>query len=164
MNAALAQRWAPDARAQLDVSLVAPGLYQGSEPPPGRALHDAGFDLVVFCAKEIQPDHGWYPGVDVVYCPLGDSREPMTDPEWELAVRCGQFVADWIETGGCADVTCAHGRNRSGIVTVLTLYLLEDNAFSGPELIHLVRAARGMPLGRPTLSNPSFVERLSRLS
>lgn len=144
----------------IDANRIAKGLYQGSFPAPGSSVQRAGFNAVVFCADELQPDPARYPGVRVLLCPLDDSGRPMLADEWSRAVQMGVRVAHLLDRGARVLVTCAAGRNRSGLVTALALYFGYGHA--PDKLAGIVRRARRAPSG-PALTNDYFVAALGSL-
>src|SRR5690349_1357478 len=66
---------------KLDASNVATRLWIGGRPPFDRDL--PGFDLLVLCARELQPDHVAFHGT-VIRCPLRD--DILDHPELTRAV------------------------------------------------------------------------------
>ena len=144
----------------IDASEIAPGLYQGSRPPEGDALRRAGFRTLALCAREIQGGH--YPGVRVVRCPLDDAE--LSGPEWSAAWRAAREVAAALPHGSVL-VTCVQGRNRSGLVSALVLYLVFG--VSSDTCVDLVRAGRDGDLARlgrgGALTNPSFARAIRAL-
>jgi len=131
---------------------IARGLYQGALPPPGPSAARF-FDLVVFCAMEVQPPVTDYPGVQLIQCPLKDDGSPMTADEWIRARQAGAEVAIAVLDGKRVLVTCYLGINRSGLVTALALRILE--AKPGSACVEHVRRSR---LG--ALRNRYFVDAL----
>jgi len=129
---------APD--CQIDASEIAPGLYQGSEPPRGHALRHCGFDTLVLAAEEIQPGSVDFPGVTVVHAPNNDDGSPITKGQWQTAVQAAELVARRVRGGERVLVTCAAGRNRSGLVSALALHML--TGISGAEAARIVKARR----------------------
>lgn len=150
----------------LDASPVYPAptrgalLWQGSRPPAGRAVADAGFEVLVLCALEHQ--RGGYEGVAVHRVALddaddgGDGARPLTQAEWTRARAMGHLVASGVRAGLPTIVTCNEGRNRSGLVVACAVHVL--SGLPGPECVALVRRARP-----GALTNPSFVRALRDL-
>lgn len=95
-------------------------LAMGSYPPPGSPIP---FDVLVLCAEELQPPASAYPGVTVLHVPLDDA-DPTGD-EILRAVAAGKNVAARLRQGARVLVTCAQGRNRSGLVVGLALEELD---------------------------------------
>ena len=140
----------------LDTNRIVSGLYQGAFPAPGHAVRDARFDVLVLCASEVQLSADRYPGVAVVHCPLWDGE--LKPAEWELAKRAANAVARAMLQQKRVLVTCAAGRNRSGLVTALALHLITGK--SGAECVrHVVRCRTNAP----ALTNFSFVRALCAL-
>jgi protein-tyrosine phosphatase len=101
---------------KLDASNVATRLWVGGRPPFERDL--PGFDLLVLCARELQPDRIAFHGT-VIRCPL---RDDMLDhPELTRAVLSARAVGDALIAGKRALVTCSAGLNRSALVASLAL-------------------------------------------
>ncbi len=139
----------------IEASQIAPGIYQGSRPPEGGALRRAGVRTLVLCAREIQD--GEYPGVHVVHCPLDDAE--LTSDEWRRAWRAAGEALARLPHGPLL-VTCAHGRNRSGLVTAIVLRLLYG--VPGDECVAVIRERRWSPWGG-ALTNESFVRAIRTL-
>ena len=148
----------PDPHARgLDADEVVDRLWQGSEPSRGIAVRDAGFDVLALCAQEIQ--QGPFPGVTVLRFSFDDDEEDhaITTLERLRAQAAASQVAAYYRAGMNVLVTCAAGKNRSGLVTALALNLLFG--WPGKRCIEAVRKARG----RDALGNDSFVEVLERI-
>jgi len=132
------------------VSRVAPGLYQGAEPPHGQILRRAGFSMVVLCASENQPPDDAFPGVDVVRVAGlrddGSERSPR-----EVYRRAAPAAARVAAHRGRVLVTCHWGFNRSGPVMALALC---QRGYRPEFAVAAVRRARP-PHG---LSNPVYVQ------
>ena len=140
----------------VEANRIAPRLHQGSAPPYGHVLYDAGFDLLVLCAEEHQPDALLFPGVEVVHCPMDDADRPPNNEELDYASTAAARAADVVRAGGRALITCWAGKNRSGFVMVLTLHNLTGR--SGQSCIRRVR------VGRPiALENAHFVAMLEQI-
>ncbi len=138
----------------LDATRIAPHLYQGSFPHPLTDLKRAGFDVLVLCAREVQPPPGSYPGVSVGRCPLID--RDCTDEEWQMAQRTAREVAERVKRGQRVLVTCAAGRNRSGLVVALALHHLTP--MSSSDIIKHIKTLR-----ENALTNREFCKMLERL-
>lgn len=143
----------------IEASRIGPRLYQGARPPPGHAVRAAGYDVLVLCAEEYQEAHR-YERVTVLGCPLNDDGSPMAREEWRRALKTSCVIADLVEHGARALVTCMAGRNRSGLVTALALWRL--TGADGRLCADHVRRARRAPSG-PALSNTYFYDALARL-
>jgi hypothetical protein len=157
---------------KIDATLIFPGLYQGSWPPPGHLLAEAGFKTLVLCAREFQPPHVMPPGMDamvglraanpfprvkVIYAPNDDNgAEPPQRADLALALRAAREVATSLKLGRKVLVTCWQGRNRSGLVSALAIHLV--SGCSGFHAVRIVQKAR-----RRALTNPQFTEILNRL-
>jgi protein-tyrosine phosphatase len=140
----------------IDATELLPELYQGSAPPPGSPVAAWGFDALVLSAKEFQPPAAAYPGVQIIRARLDDSGLPMTSDEWRQALRAAEHAANVVLRGGRVLVTCVMGRNRSGLVSALAIYLL--TGLPGTEIVREVKRRRP-----EALSNQWFVGALERL-
>jgi len=146
----------------LDADRIASRVYQGSMPPPGHQVRACGFDVLVLMASTEEYTHeGGYhpsdrsfPGVKVFHAPIDDGR--LTGPEWNTASRVAMQVAGYVRRGKRALITCRMGRNRSGLVTALTLHMLTGK--SGGEIVRHVQRHRA-----DALTNRSFVQALETL-
>lgn len=140
----------------IDATELMPDLYQGCAPPIGPTLAAWGFDAVVLCAREYQPATELFQGMRVIRAQLDDSGAPMTNREWEDAVRAASQAVNIYVKGGRVLVTCAMGRNRSGLVAGLVMHML--TGLPGAQIVRQIR------LRRPgALSNQWFVGALCRL-
>lgn len=137
---------------QFDATQIAPKLYQGSAPPPGNELRSRGFDVLVLCAEEIQPDAVHFPGVTVIYAPMDDG---FYVPE-HVAHPAAMKVARALRAGKRVLVTCAMGLNRSGLVTGLALWYAAH--WSGETCVARIQSNR-----RGALFNNTFASYLKRL-
>jgi len=134
---------------------IAPRLYQGSVPERGQLA----VDVVVLCAQEYQfpaSRYGSRPFGDtrVIRCPLTDANLPLSSGQVMRALRAAVEVARLWAHGSRVLVTCALGRNRSGLVNALALMELghsaeasmaavrkaRPNAIDNPHFEHLLRA------------------------
>lgn len=137
----------------LDVARVAPQLWIGSAPPPGKHVAQ-DFDCLALCSSGFQPPPGSYPGVKVLRAPFDDTEDP-TSGDLDTAIRAAGWTASKLECGRDCLVTCTAGRNRSGLVCALSLSMAGgvDPARAG----ELVREARG----EVALTNAAFVDFLN---
>lgn len=142
--------------SKIDAHRILPRLWQGSKPPVGHALRDAGFDVVVLCAFEYQPRSHRIPGVSVVHAPLDDHLQPLTTDEWKTILGAASFSADRLRSGDRVLVTCHQGINRSGIVTALIVCLL--TGMTGKQAVQHVRQRRP-----GALRNTSFAQHVERV-
>lgn len=124
----------------IEADRIAAGLYQGSKPLPGRSVAHLGFDVLVLCAYEYQPDAEQFPGVKVVRALLDDSGVPMTQAEWNEAAAAANVVSQELTLGRRVLVTCQQGINRSGLVTALALWQLSGK--SGADVVSHVQRRR----------------------
>lgn len=139
----------PIASNVTDAHRVWTRLWQGSMPR-GDALYQGGFDVVVLCAQEHQPRPHHYPGLQVVYAPMDDiegARESA--PSIALSANVARVLARYHRDGKRILVTCAQGRNRSGLTSAFTLQAL---GYPPVCSVELVRAAR-----RNALTNRTFL-------
>lgn len=135
----------------IDASNIAKRLWMGSAPPSDRDLPN--FDVVVLCALEYQPITMAFHG-PVVRCPITD--DIPSPRELEQAVGAARQTASALVAGKTVLVTCAQGRNRSGLVTGLALGLV--TRMRGKTIVDLIRTRRPS-----ALTNPHFVRVLERL-
>lgn len=142
----------------IDVSLVAPRLFVGAKPPPGRYRW---INVVVLCAKEYQPPSYAYPGLTVLRIPINDDPvHPLSDADTALVISNARTVARYLMSGACVLVTCRMGINRSALVAALVMQLVYD--MSAAEAIDQIRATRS----EWALNNPRFerlVQRFEKL-
>lgn len=129
-------------------------LAQGAFPGRTVAVFNA-WDVVVYCAEELQPKFSVMPnGKYVYYMPMDDDIYRPVPPRdvqklWPLAGK----VADHARRGHRCLVTCAMGANRSGLLMGLTLMRL--NGMSGSAAVDLIKARRRSGQ-QEALSNPMF--------
>lgn len=116
----------------LDVTHLAGPLWIGSHPLTlgpccdehdrharrGDALARAGFEVVVLCAEEWQPD---LPGVEVIHAGFDDDHSGLDEAQVNIAKRAAAKTARRISQGRKTLVSCWAGRNRSGLVSALAL-------------------------------------------
>ena len=148
---------------KLDADEIVPHLWQGALPPTGSAVSQAGFDLLVLCAREHQLPSVYFHDVEVVNAPNDDNEAfgPLTREKLRVALQAAHKVVETVKAGKSALVTCAAGMNRSGLVSALALHLL--HGWSGSKCIKQVRKKRGPRGGYRPLSNSDFTAALRRL-
>jgi protein-tyrosine phosphatase len=143
-------------RYGIDADRIIPGLYQGSRPSKGSALRLAGFDALVLCAGEFQPDAGAFPGMRVHHAPLDDHQYRITDDEWMQIISAAEFAMSNIHRNRRVLVTCQMGWNRSGIVNGVAVMML--TGCKADEAVRQIRRKRSKGL-----SNRSFAKQLNIL-
>jgi len=130
----------------IDASEIIPGLWQGAR----LAELPINMDVVVFAARELQPDFAHQDHL-LIYAPLDDTIYP-TPEEISVAERAGARVADLLRRGRRVLVTCNEGRNRSGLITGYALLAL---GHAPQDAVALIQAHRP-----GALSNRAFVNLL----
>jgi hypothetical protein len=141
----------------IDANEIAPGLWMGSAPPRGRALSRAGFYVLTLTAIEHQPSAEHFPGVLVARAALIDDGTAITSSQWEEVLSLSGHLARATRHGKCVLVTCAQGRNRSGLVTALTLARM--TGCDGRAATRVVQERRRSPFG-PALTNIEYCKAL----
>ena len=137
-----------------DMSEVAPGLYVGSKPPPGR---HKGVDTIVLAAMEYQPPAHLFPGTEVIHAPLDDAPgRHMREDEIAIATKAADRVARRLRVGRRVLCSCQLGLNRSSLIAALAMR--DVYGMSADEIVARIRRARGTW----ALSNPNF-EKLLRV-
>lgn len=140
---------------------ILPGrLAQGSYPGAGPSVLKS-WDVVVYCAEELQPRYQTPKGKTLYHFPIDDDIYRPVPSEvsrmgWQLA---GQLT-NHVRVGHRVLVTCAMGANRSGLVTGMTLMRL--NGMSGRSAVDMIKGARRSGQQEP-LSNPMFEHHLRNL-
>jgi hypothetical protein len=125
-------------------------LWVGAQPPFDRDLPE--FDVLVLCARELQPDQVAFHG-RLMRCPLPDSV--LTTQELHQALLTAKAIAEALIARRRVLVTCAAGINRSPLVA--SLALARVTRMSADELVRVMRSRRPR-----ALYNPHFVEILQR--
>lgn len=139
----------------MTASRIAPKLYQGSLPPSSALLRAQSIETIVLCAAELQPDDRQFgEGIEVLRCPFNDNQSLPSVATLDAIKRTASAVAARVRARKRVLVTCAQGRNRSGLVTALALTDLYG--ISGQEAVACVQRAR-----EHALSNPLFTAILS---
>lgn len=150
-------------RQTLDVTRLINGLYMGSLPPTGDTLSNAGFAGLFLCAYEYQPRSSEIPNVRIYHVPLDDNdARPLTLSEKSQILAAGSTAASLVRRGARILVTCAQGRNRSGVVAAVALSQLSGRTpAEAGTFIRKVRVGRD---GGTAMMNNSFNEFLAELS
>lgn len=137
----------------LDATKLCSGLYQGSAPRSAPLVLGDGFSTVVFAACEIQPPEHVLMGLEALRCPLTDDYErPVSEVEWMAVSGCAGAVARRLRAGQRVLVTCAQGRNRSGLISARAMTLL---GWTPKDAVRHIQSVRTY-----ALTNPRFVEAL----
>jgi hypothetical protein len=136
-------------------SRLLPNLWIGPMPASTAHVARAGFQALVFCASELQPPaHLLGDGIRCIHCPLDDNDSVRLPYEqWSRAVVVSKEVAELVRSGSPVLVTCAQGRNRSGLVCALALHLLQG--WRGRDAIRYVQSRR-----QGALSNADFRQQI----
>lgn len=141
-----------DTEPHLDASNITRRLWIGGQPPFERDI--PGFDTLVLCAREIQPERLAFHG-EVIRCPIDD--HPPTTYEVRQALAASRNVAASLSKGRRVLVTCYAGLNRSALVSALALGVLYPRS-TPAELVLRIRQRRSPN----ALSNPHFVHVIER--
>lgn len=136
----------------MDASNITTRLWVGAAPPFDRDL--PAFDVVVLCARELQPERMSFTR-KVVRVPLPDSA--LTTEELNRAILGGKVVAKALRGGQRVLVTCRAGLNRSALVASFGLGMA--TTLSSDQIVELMRARRSPH----ALHNPHFVEYIKRV-
>jgi protein-tyrosine phosphatase len=102
----------------------------------------------VLCAKEFQPGPERYLGTQIVRAPMNDVQ--ITDDIAETAHAAASEALDLYRQGASVLVTCAWGKNRSGLVTGL---MLVGEGYSGEEAVRLIQNRRPGSLFNESFAN-----------
>lgn len=129
-------------------------LYQGSLPRSANHVVRGGFDLLVLCAREHPPSVSASRELPIIVCPLDDDHV-LPERQWRRAAACAREVALAVDRGFRVLVTCAQGRNRSGLVSGIALHLLTGH--NGCDCAKYIQRRRP-----GALSNEAFVAALCK--
>ena len=140
----------------MNASKILPGLFQGGQPESARAVTEAGFEWLILCAREVQPPSAALGTLQRVRCPLDDTLEPISDTDWRMVWQTAHHVAHRVEEHEACLVTCAQGRNRSGLVTGVALHLL--TGWDGERVVQHIQKRRDN-----ALTNSRFADTLRQL-
>lgn len=142
-----------------DYHWIIPGLAQGSYPDPPKSAFQT-FDVVVFCAEELQPRIQPPPGKHMFKLPLDDDIYRPIPPEVSAILhQAAHSIATYLASGNKVLITCAQGVNRSGLMSALTLmYALRMSPRDAIKLIRSKRKTNDPDLY--ALCNPMFEQYL----
>ena len=119
----------------IDASNIVRRLWVGGKPPFDRDF--PGFDTLVLCAEELQPERVGFSGT-VIRCPIPDSL--LDTPQTLRAVHVARQVAGQLADGKTVLVTCAAGLNRSALVAAMALGYV--TTMSSKQIVELIRRQR----------------------
>lgn len=139
--------------------------------PRFQGLVERGIGIVALAAHDAQPtkedvEHikRSQPGLSLILCPFDDTEDDSALPGIvQKADAVAKRLVQRLGEGKTALVTCAVGRNRSGLISALALrYML---GITGAEAADRVRDARrpDLPHGEEALSNRTFLRYLRAL-
>lgn len=134
----------------MNASKILPGLFQGGAPASASQVSAAGFQLLVLCAREVQPTAHALNDLTVLRCPLDDNDVPIDNATWSQIWKTGHEVAHAVEDHRAVLVTCAQGLNRSGIVTGVAVHLL--TGWEGKRVVEHIQRRRDGALFNQTFA------------
>lgn len=137
----------------LDFNWIMPNLAQGSYPkPPAEAFQT--FNVIVFCAEEMQPRFRPPAGKWIFKIPLDDDiYRPVPADVGNLLHTAAKSIASYHLAGHPTLVTCAQGRNRSGLMNGLVMRYAYNMA--PRDVVALIKRKRA-----DALCNPMFEQYL----
>lgn len=112
------------------------------------------FDFVLNCARELAPENGAEKDPDGIWHIRLDDNDSPEDQSDEICTGVYR-LADALNRGDRCLVTCAQGRNRSGVVIAETLIQM---GYPAPDIVQAIRDKR-----RGALTNRAFVAWLNRV-
>jgi len=133
-------------------SRVLDNLWIGGAPPPQAKVGDF-FDCLILCAHEYQPD--CFSDIQIAFAPMRDDGLMISKEDAIQAVKAAGKAIRWTNSGLKVLITCYAGRNRSGLVTALTL-CKGPAAMSPVEAVAKIKSVRGPD----ALANLGFVRML----
>jgi protein-tyrosine phosphatase len=137
-----------------DATPVFGSLFVGSAPE-GSLDELCPWEVVVFTAKEFQPEYPRTENKLLIYAPIRDAN--ISKAEKDMVLRVAKELAHNLMRGARVLVTCAQGLNRSAVFAAATMIEL---GLSPRQAIADIRSARGPK----ALFNPSFVDFLEGLA
>lgn len=139
---------------------IRPALAMGGAVADSLALFEE-FDIIVLCAQEWQPKLEFPPNNKAKYAisvPFDDNLRPISNRVKAAVASASDTIAEEHKNGRRVLVTCFAGRNRSGLVTGLTL--MKRFGLTGESAIAEIKARRG----DQALTNPVFTNYLKSLT
>ncbi len=146
--------------AKVNASEVDRNLFVGAQPDVDTSVEDAGFKLLVLCAKEFQPrsaQMGFRGGCRVLHAPIDDAR--LTPLEVMTVKEAANDVARSVAAGQKTLVTCHMGLNRSALVAALAMLRLRPN-LTAAQAVRVIRARRH----KEALHNHHFVNLIEEMA
>ena len=144
-----------------EASLIDDRLWQGKEPECTNNPEPlTGVHVLVLCWREGEAHWGRFSGrgVLLVPCPMRDDYLELQDEDRARALATSRILAHYLKTGRSRIlVTCHEGRNRSGLVSALTLMRLYG--WTGARAAEWVQRKRA-----GSLTNPHFLRSLQELT
>jgi len=134
-------------------------LAQGDVEAAYEGIVHGTFDRVVLCAYELEEMfslmmEGKPKAIrDRILFAPNDDGATMTRRQIRTAANAAKECVRHYRKGERVLVTCAAGRNRSGLVTAMALHFI--SGCGGKSAVEIVRARRKAKSG-PALSNPLF--------
>lgn len=133
----------------------------GGFPHTPRAVSDKQFNLLVLCAREklhflgnpSESDTSRTYGCTTLHAPFDDDE--VTSEVVEQATRAVGTVVAALRRGSKVLVTCNEGRNRSGLVSALSILQMAPK-LSANRVIELIKLRRNAPTGGEALTNDDF--------
>lgn len=139
----------------IDAHEMAPNLWQGSVPPRGSQLADEGFNVLVLCAIEYQPESEDFENVRIIRAPFNDCESLSLKDNFIIANAVNE-IAKLLLQGNKILVTCFAGLNRSGLITAMVMNKALN--IPGKECIRTIQSKRYL-----ALSNKSFARVVNEL-
>lgn len=130
-------------------------FYIGSAP--GSCL---GFDVVVLCAREYQPNAKMFDPALVIRIPLADTHRPFSEEGLRSLDDLATVLSRLWGEGRSVLVTCIMGRNRSALVSALTLSKITGQPTY--KTAEFLKRTRKDVIGVPALQNEYFSSLLGR--
>ena len=138
--------------ANLDFHWIVPDLAQGGKVSAPKSAFET-FDVVAFCAEELQPRIKAPKGKAIFRIPLDDDiYRPIPEEVGEILHESAKALCTYCAGGKKVLTTCQEGRNRSGVMTALIL--MYGYSMKPDTAIKLIRKKRPVD----ALANPMFVQ------
>jgi len=102
-----------------EVTQIYKNIYMGGAPPINSHI-DEQFDSLFLMAMEYQIGNKW-DDMAVYFYPIDDNYNGVTRIERHFINEASDYAIKDAMDGKKVLITCMEGRNRSGVVTALTL-------------------------------------------